>query len=249
MTSARPTEGRERTQTARRAPERVGSRGMTLIEVMVAVGVLAMVAVLIHGVIGSLARGRTGEAMRAERAHQGREAMLRIVRDLSGAYLSAHFPSIPALVTSRTAFVGKSSTPYDRLDFTSFAHLRTERDSHESDQAEVGYFAVRDPDVTDKWDLVRREQTPIDFDPLKGGIVNVVAEDIEKFDVRFLDPQTSQWVETWDTMQVSGQPNRLPIEVSISLVLKGVGDGPPYSYTTKVFIPIQQPLSFGIPRQ
>jgi general secretion pathway protein J len=228
---------------------RARARGMTLIEVMVAVGVLAMVAVLIHGVIGSLARGRTGEAMRAERAHQGREAMLRIVRDLSGAYLSAHFPNVQALITSRTAFVGKSSTPYDRLDFTAFAHLRTERDSHESDQAEVGYFVVRDPDVPDKWDLVRREQTPIDYEPLKGGNVNVVAEDVEKFDVRFLDPTTSQWVETWDTMQVSGQPNRMPLEVMITLVLKGVGEGPPYSYTTKVFLPIQQPLSFGIPRQ
>jgi general secretion pathway protein J len=187
--------------------------------------------------------------MRAERAHQAREAIQRMVRDLSGAYLSMHVPGVPALVTERTAFVGKSSNPYDRLDFTAFAHLRTERNSHESDQAEVGYFVVKDPDVADKMDLVRREQTPIDYEPLKGGVVNVVAEDVDKFDVRFLDPLTSQWVETWDTMQVTGQPNRLPLEVEITLVLKGVGGGAPYAYSTKVFLPIQQPLSFGIPRQ
>lgn len=225
------------------------ARGMTMIEIMVAIGILAMVAVLIHGVIDSLSRGRKGEGMRAERAHEGREAMQRIVRDLSGAFLSSHVPSIPALMTERTAFVGKSQLPYDRLDFTSFAHLRTERDSHESDQAEVGYFVVKDPDVPEKMDLVRREQTPIDYEPLKGGIVNVVAEDVEKFDVRFLDPQTSQWIETWDSMQVTGQPNRLPFEVDITLVLKGVSGGAPYSYTTKMFIPIQSPLTFGIPSQ
>jgi general secretion pathway protein J len=222
------------------------ARGMTLIEIMVAVAVLVMVAVLIHGVIDSLSRGRKGEGMRAERAHQGREAMLRIVRDLSGAYLSQHVPAVQALMTERTAFVGKSSVPYDRLDFTAFAHLRTERDSHESDQAEVGYFVVKDPEVPDKMDLVRREQTPIDYEPLKGGIVNVVAEDVEKFDVRFFDPMTSQWVETWDTMQVTGQPGRLPLEVDITIVLKGIGGGPSYSYTTKTFLPIQQPLTFGI---
>ena len=222
---------------------------MTMIEIMVAIGILTMVAVLIHGVIDSLSRGRKGEGMRAERAHEGREAMQRIVRDLSGAFISMHVPSVPALMTSRTAFVGKSSPPYDRLDFTSFAHLRTERDSHESDQAEVGYFVVKDPEVPEKMDLVRREQTPIDYEPLKGGIVNVVAEDVEKFDVRFLDPQTSQWIETWDSMQITGQPNRMPFEVDITLVLKGVGGGAPYSYTTKMFIPIQSPLSFGIPRQ
>jgi general secretion pathway protein J len=231
-------------------PRRVaGARGMTMIEIMVAIAVLAMVAVLIHGVIDSLSRGRKGEGMRSDRAHQGREAMLRIVRDLSGAYLSTHIPATPALITERTAFVAKSTAPYDRLDFTAFAHLRTDRDARESDQAEVGYFVVKDPDVDGKMDLVRREQTPIDFEPLKGGTINVVAEDVEKFDVRFLDPMTGQWVETWDTMQVTGQPNRLPLEVSITIVLKGVGGGPSYPYSTKVFLPIQQPLTFGVPSQ
>jgi general secretion pathway protein J len=224
-------------------------RGMTMIEVVVAIGILAMVAVLIHGVIDSLSKGKLMEGMRADRVHAGREALQRIVRDLSGAYLSMHVPTIEALQTEKTAFVGRSSSQFARIDFTAFAHRRTERDSHESDQAEVGYFALQDPDVSDKWDLVRREQTPIDIDPLKGGIVDVVAEDISEFDLRYLDPTTGQWVETWDTMQVTGQPNRLPLEVKITLVLKGVGGGAPYEYTTKTFIPIQQPLSFGIPRQ
>jgi len=222
---------------------------MTLIEVVVAVGVLAMVAVLVHGVIDSLARGKKAEAMRADRAHQGREAIERIIRDLSSAYLSLHVPAVPALVTGKTAFVGRSSMPYDRVDFTSFAHRRTERDARESDQAEVGYFVVADPNVPDKMDLVRREQTPIDTDPLKGGIVDAVAEDVSEFHVRYLDPTTGQWVDSWDSTQISGQPNRLPLEISVRLVLKGVGDGAPYPYTAKAFLQIPQPLSFGIPRQ
>jgi general secretion pathway protein J len=204
------------------------------------------VAVLMHGVIDSLSRGKKGEAIRSERVHEGREALQRIVRDLSSAYLSMHVPANPSLVTEKTAFVGRSSS--HRIDFTAFAHLRTDRDAHESDQAEVGYFLVKDPDAPDKRDLVRREQTPIDFDPLKGGTVNVVAEDVDQFDVRFFDPTTGLWVESWDTMQISGQPNRLPLEVEIKLVLNGVGKGAQYSYTTKVFLPIAQPLSFGIPQ-
>jgi general secretion pathway protein J len=224
-------------------------RGMTLIEVIVAIGVLAMVAVLIHGVIDSLTRGRKAEAMRTDRAHQAREALQRMVRDLSATYLSLHVPAVSVMMTSKTAFVGKSSVDYDRLDFTAFAHRRTERDSHESDQAEVGYFVVPDPGVSDKMDLVRREQTPIDLEPLKGGVVDVLAENVSEFKVRYLDPMTALWVDAWDSTQVSGQPNRLPLEVSIHLVLKGVGGGADYAYTTKVFIPIQQPLAFGIPRQ
>ena len=233
----------------KRRRSNAGARGMTMIEVMVAIAVLVLIAVLIHGVIDSLSRGRKGRGMRSERAHQGREAMQRIVRDLSGAYLSMHVPSAQALQTERTAFVGRNSNPYDRVDFTAFAHLRTERDSHQSDQAEVAYFVVKDPDVTDKMDLVRREQTPIDYDPLKGGIVNVVAEDVEAFDVRYLEPLTSMWVDTWDSMQTTGQPNRLPYEVKVTLVLKGVAGGSSVSYTTKFFLPLQQPLTFGIPQQ
>ncbi len=168
---------------------------------------------------------------------------------MSSAYLSMHVPSNLALVTEKTAFVGKNSNQFDRIDFTAFAHRRTDRDSHESDQAEVGYFVVSDPDNAENVDLVRREQSPIDYEPLKGGIVDVVAEDVEEFDVRYLDPLTGQWVETWDSTQVNGQPNRLPLAVRIRLVLKGVGAGLPYSYMTKVFLPIQQMLSFGIPKQ
>jgi general secretion pathway protein J len=225
------------------------SRGMTLIEVVVAMGILAMVAVLIHGVIDSLSRGKKAEGMRTDRAHEGREALQRIVRDLSSAYISLHVPDVQALLTERTAFVGRTSIPFDRVDFTAFAHRRTVRDSHESDQAEVGYFVVSDPDDPETMDLVRREQTPIDLDPLKGGIVDVVAENVSEFHLRYLEPQTGQWLDTWDSMQTTGQPNRLPLEVSIRLVLKGVGDGQPYAYTTKILLPIQQPLSFGIPRQ
>jgi general secretion pathway protein J len=222
---------------------------MTMIEVVVAISILAMVAVMIHGVVDSLSRGKKGEGLRAERAHQGRETLQRIARELSSAYLSMHVPSNQALITGKTAFVGRSSSQFDRVDFTAFAHRRTDRDSHESDQAEVGYFALQDPNVEGKMDLVRREQTPIDLEPIKGGMVEVIAEDIEEFDVRYLDPTTGVWNETWDSTQVTGQPNRLPLAVSVRLVLKGVGDGPPYAYTTKVFLPIQQPLSFGIPRQ
>ena len=126
---------------------RTSQRGMTMIEMMVALAVMGMVAVLTYGVMDSLSRGKKAEEMRSERAHTGREAMGRIVRDLSSAYLSMHVPGNIVLVTQNTAFVGKSSSPYDRIDFTAFAHKRTARDAKESDQCEVGYFVVPDPNV------------------------------------------------------------------------------------------------------
>jgi general secretion pathway protein J len=224
---------------------------MTLLEVLVSVAILAMIAVLIYGVFDSMSRGKKGEEMRSERAHQGREAVLRIIRELQTAYLSLHTPVNTSLVTRTTVFVGERGAAFDRVDFAAFSHRRYERDAHESDQCELGFFVARDPEVTDreKFDLVRREQTPIDLDPKKGGVVNALAEDVESFHLRYLDPTTGMWVDQWDSTQVSGQPARLPFEVEVTLVLKGVPGGESYSFTTKTQIPIQQPLSFGIPQQ
>jgi general secretion pathway protein J len=221
---------------------------MTLLEVLVSLGILAMISLLIYGAFDSLSRGRKGEALRTDRARQGRDAVERIARELQSSFLSMHVPANQALVTRTTAFIATSSTPFDRIDYTSFAHRRVAREAKESDQAEIGYFVVKDPEVEDKMDLVRREQSPPDLDPKRGGVVNVLAENVELFDLRFLDPLTGAWLESWDTTQLTGQMNRLPLEVKITLALKGVKNSPPYRYTTKVMLPSQQPLTFGIPR-
>jgi general secretion pathway protein J len=227
---------------------RASARGMTLLEIMVSMAILALISILIYGAFDSMARGKKGEAMRADRSREGREAVLRITRELSEAFLSMHNPSVPALITRGTAFIGTSGGTFDRVDFSAFAHHRVDRDSHESDECEVGYFVVHDPDIDGKMDLARREQTPIDIDPKKGGVVNVIAEDVEEFDLKYLDPITGQWIDNWDTTQVSGQPNRLPYEIAIRLVMKGVPGGTSTKFETKIPMPMQQPLTFGIPR-
>lgn len=223
-------------------------RGMTLLEVLVSLGVLAMISLLIYGAFDSLSRGRKGEALRVDRARQGRDAIDRITHEMQGAFLSLHNPTSTSLITRQTAFIATNSSTFDRVDFASFAHRRVEKEAKESDQAEIGYFVVKDPDHEDKMDLVRREQAPPDFEPKKGGVVNVLAEDVELFDVRYLDPLSGQWVESWDTTQLTGQLNRLPLEVKVTLVLKPVKNTPPFRYVTKFILPMQQPLSFGIPR-
>lgn len=231
-----------------RMERRRRARGMTLLEVLVSLGVLAMISLLIYGAFDSLSRGRKGEALRVDRARQGRDAIERITHEIQGAFLSLHNPMSQALITRQTAFIGTNGSTFDRLDFASFAHRRTEKEAKESDQAEIGYFVVKDPDHEDKMDLVRREQAPPDFEPKKGGVVNVLAEDVELFDVRYLDPLSGQWIESWDTTQLTGQLNRLPLEVKVTLVLKPVKNSPPFRYVTKFMLPMQQPLSFGIAR-
>lgn len=228
---------------------RRGERGLTLLEIMVAIAILAMVSVLIYGAFDGMTRGKQGLGRVDERFHEGRAALDRISKELSSAFLTLHQPLLPQLVVRTTIFAGTNGSPADRIDFTSFSHRRIVRNSHESDQCELSYFGSPDPDVSGKTDLARREQAMIDLDPKHGGEVNVLAEDIDLFDVRYLDAQTGMWVETWDTTQAAtGQPNRLPLEVKITLVLKGGPAGKTIPFVTKIPMAMQSPLSFAVPR-
>jgi len=221
------------------------ARGLTLLEVMVAVAILAMVSVLIYGAFDGLNRGKKNLGRLNDRYHQGRAALERMSLELSSAFLSQHQPPTEQQIRRLTIFAGSTGSPADRLDFTAFSHRRLMHDAHESDQNEISYFGSPDPNVSGKIDLARREASIIDIDPKRGGEVNVLVDDIELFDLRYLDPMTGMWTETWDTMQATGQPNRLPLEVKITLVLKGGADGKPITFVTKVPIPMQAPLSFA----
>src|SRR5262249_22305676 len=105
-----------------------------------------------------------------------------------------------------------------------------------------------DPNVSGKVDLARRESATIDLEPKRGGDVLVLAEDIDLFDLRFLDPTTGLWSESWDTTQAMGQPNRLPLQVKVTLVLKGGVAGKNVQFVTKIPVAMPAPLSFAVPR-
>lgn len=223
------------------------ARGFTLVEVLVAVGVLSLISLLLYGSFVGVRRSKEAVSRLNDRHHEGRVALTRVVRELEAAYLSGHAPLDPSLRTTDTAFVLGSATRGSRLDFTSFAHRRLDRDAHESDQVDLSYFVTRDPSSRGTYDLVRRSKTLLDTRPGHGGRVEVLCTDVERFDVEVLDPLTGEWVESWDTTQATGQPGRLPLMARVRLVLRG-GRRPDGSIelATSVHLPLRTALTFAI---
>ena len=231
----------------RRIPHRF-QRGLTLLEILVAIAILAMVSVLIYGAFDGMTRGKKGVGRVNQRYREGRLAIRRLAREIPSAFLSAHQPLNQSLIVRETLFVGENSTPADRLDFTSFSHRRFLRDTHESDQNELSFFGSRDPDASGKTDLARREQNYIDLEADRGGTVQVLAENIDLFDLEYLDPMTGLWQEQWDSTSTTGQLGRLPLQVKVTLVLR---DGPANGtlpFVARIPLAMQSPLSFAIPR-
>lgn len=228
------------------------TRGFTLLEVLIAVGILTMIGTLIFTSFSSLLRSKEGVRRISDRYREGRMAMARLSADFQSAYTSKHLPIDLNLAARKTAFVGDPGAPADRVNFNAFVNRRLNRDSHESDQAEVGYFGADDPEKAGVVDLVRRLSPRLDLEPDKGGRVQVLATDIDLFDLAYLDPLTGRWEERWDTTEAIRQLDRLPLQIKITLVLNGgVRPGAeraqgPLTFATKVALPIQGPLTFAV---
>lgn len=213
-----------------------------------AIGILSMVSVLIYGAFDGLTRSKKEVGRVNQRFREGRLAIRRLARELPSAFLSAHQPLNQSAIVRETLFVGENSTPSDRLDFTSFSHRRTELDKHESDQCELSYFGDDDPNHSGKVDLLRREQASPDIEADRGGTVDVLAENIDLFDLQYLDPMTGEWQERWDSTSATGQLGRLPLQVKVTLVLLDGPGGKEISMVSRILLPMQAPLSFAVPR-
>ncbi|MSP24106.1 MAG: prepilin-type N-terminal cleavage/methylation domain-containing protein [Myxococcales bacterium] len=217
-------------------------RAFTLIEVLLAISVVALLGVLIYSAFEGMSRARTNMTSVASRHQAGRQALARMTREISSAFLSAH-KNFDALQNVReTGFFGRDQR-HDRLDFTTFSHVRLAANSHESDQAELSYFVARGEHGT--LDLVRRVSRFIDAEPRRGGVVEVMVEDVEKFELQYLDAITNEWVDSWDSSQVTGQLARLPAQVRITLKLHTGKNHRPAEFETKVPIAVTFPIAFG----
>jgi general secretion pathway protein J len=218
-------------------------RGFTLLEVLVAIGIISLIGVLIYAAFAGMSRSRNSIIHVADRYQAGRQAMQRMSRELSSAYMSGHKNFLRKDNPHATGFIGVSSRP-DRVDFTAFAHLRLTADRHESDQTEIGYYCQRNRD-TGRLDLVRRAAKHIDIEPTKGGLVETMVDDVEEFEIKYLDPITNEWLQTWDSTQAAAQYGRLPAQVWIVLVLANGPGGQRIRFEQKISIPIMLPLTYA----
>lgn len=233
-------DGNHRSTTIRRS-------GVSLVEVLIAVAIMGILMSLIYSGFVQTANNKKRVEARLERSHEIRMGLERVARELSMAFVSAHLNADPSLQSVITAFVLKERSGGSRLDFTSFSHMRLYRDAHESDQNELSYFVADHPDDSSRKVLARREQRRIDDDPLEGGEVQILIDDIEEFEVKVLDPQTLEWQSSWDTTQGAMQPNRLPMQAKISITVPSqTRNGSSQTFGTRCEIPLQFALNHAI---
>lgn len=185
--------------------------GFTLIEVMLAVGILASLTGLMWLSIANMFRTRDAIEERSERYQQVRITLNRMSEEIASAYVAGPefgaeeipgeesfglegeedaLPALPSGELMQLGFIGRD----DELSFTSFAHVRTSPRERSSNHAEIGYFIRTERDEEDGRmvkKLMRREDVSADDDLQKGGVIYTMLPEIES--VKF---------EYWDAGQV-----------------------------------------------
>lgn len=213
--------------------------GFTLVEVLVSLGLLAIIGTVAFMSIASATNAQVVLEVEDATNQAARVAMSTVRQDLMMAYLTSN---TSAVNTYRTLFVGQNGDP-DRLWFASLSHHRKVRDSREADQTEITYWLEDDPGGTSV--LLRREAPRIDQEPEKDGVIYPLAYRVRSFNLRYLNSDTAEWVEEWDTTGAD-HPNTLPRAVQVMLVLLQPDADDPEKLTERTYA-TTIPLLFAKP--
>jgi len=218
-------------------------RGFTLLEVMIAVAVLAMIG----GITWKAFDGAYDLKFRVERAEErdqtARAALDRMAREISMTFLSEHYDR-KRFRERPTLFRLRDGRREADLIFTSFAHERLHVDAKESDQALFEYSVGPDPKDGSKRDLFRRVKPLLDEDPERGGEKAVLAEGVVAFSVEAWEPKDREWRAEWNSNGADRTGGVLvPPRVRLILTIRDE-EGREKTYTTQSKIFLTQPLDF-----
>ena len=218
-------------------------RGFTLLEVMIALTILAVMMAVGWGSFSQIAKAKQHFEAAQDRYREANVAMSRLSHDLSMASVSGSEDR--AQLEPREFFVGETSGSIDTLRFTTFSHMTLYADANESDQTAVSYYAGPDRENSSKTSLYRREVRRIGNERQSAlpGQTEVLFSDVEKVELSYWNVQNKDWQDTWSTQMVEGTIPHPPDRVKIELTFLDER-GKEVSLMTEARVHVQEMLQF-----
>ena len=218
-------------------------RGFTLLEVLIAIAVLGLIGGITYKAFDGANDLKTRVEKAEDRDQMMRSAISRMAREIEMAYLSEHYDH-KRFRTRPTLFRLKDGRREADLIFTSFAHERLHTDAKESDEGVFEYTLGTAEDGSGFTDVFRRTNPILDEEFERGGVKQVLAEDVMQLSIQVWDPKEREWKDEWDSNSTEQTGNVLiPQRVKISLTFKDEA-GKEKTLTTQAKIFLGQPLDF-----
>jgi prepilin-type N-terminal cleavage/methylation domain-containing protein len=229
------------------------ARGFSLIEILVAASLLAIVGALLMTSLSSSLDAKDQVEATSNRYHLVRSAMSRMCDELSMAYIAGQGHVALTEPRTKTGFHGE----HDSVKFTAFGYVPRVEDEKKSDQRQLAYYLDNDP-KTQTQALIRREQPNIDDNFEEGGRALVLLPNVRELEIKYWDDSaradnptgsadtatvgSGTWKEKWDSTTPETNGN-LPLRVRIKIVAV-MEDGQEQTVVTQTKLYLLRPVTF-----
>ncbi len=185
-------------------------KGSSLLEVIIATSLLSMVGVLLAQMLSSSIDLKEEIELQSNRYHLVRQAMARMTKELSMAYISKHKNAIELVVD--TQFLGNS----DEISFVAFGNVVRRADAKISDQREISYYIGKDK-RTGKKSLLRKIKVNPGLYTRQNGVEQTLCTDITELKFSYWDSKVRDWKSQYSTQGFEKRitlPERVKIEIT-----------------------------------
>lgn len=211
----------------------MGEVGFTLIELVIALGVMAALGMMISTVTTNAVATKNKTQVRADIAHILTVAALKMNDDMGQAFLAD-----PTLQGKGGNYITGFQGDAEELAFTTMSHVHTVKNLAETDAVLVTYRLAKDD--ANRLNLIRHETRTLPKNLDKRGPGFIFIPDLKELRFQYYDSNSRDWKDRWSTDSAAAA-GRLPSQVRIQLTVYGpeVEDGETRrEYTRELVVPL-----------
>jgi len=179
-------------------------KGFTLIEIMLCMTLVAAISATTYTLLIFTLEAK----QRVERASLlnkiGQSILKMVSKDLEGLYTQ----------NVANPFEGIDDGTQDSMNFTSTASSYPNEDGVCSNLIELGYRLEPSQTYDDLFVLLRRESYGIKYNPLKGGKLYEIYDQVKQFNLQYYDG--TDWVDTW----LFEDMKTVPLAVKLEFIIR-----------------------------
>ncbi|HTY53749.1 MAG TPA: prepilin-type N-terminal cleavage/methylation domain-containing protein [Candidatus Binataceae bacterium] len=206
-------------------------RGFTLIELSLAIGLLALVMIMVYQTFAAVAGSKVHGENRLTADQEGRAIMWQLSKEIRGIVQTPLIPSKTLLIGQANKMGG---TALDSITFSTLDVNHRRSLNGIGTEELVAYSAQNNPDHRGWFVLMRSQESALLTQTKMGLPPMAMADNVLGLHIRYFDGQ--RWQESWDSRSMPpGQT--LPMAISLDLSLMAPG-GRPVNFSTSVAIPM-----------